>query len=137
MRKILFDTKEVLCDTFGAQIPLFEGENGGFYAFLPLEQGFQFGNTSFFTLKGFGDISYKDLPLCYPDFSKVNVANLDYFLQHKQHSSDDYDEIAQIENFIEFLALNKSFEKPKIYTTEYNYLLNQLLGVRNERYFKL
>lgn len=91
----------------------------------------------FFVAKGFGDIDYKQLPTQKPSFSKIMVENLDFFLQNKTHSAIHYDEIAQIENFISLLEFNNTFSKPKIYTNEYNILLNQLLGMNNERFYKI
>ena len=136
MRKITFDSNDALYNAFGVQIPL-KQEGSSFYALLPLHQSFSFGDKIFYTLKGFGDISYKELPMSYPDFSKIALANLDFYIQNKKHSSDCYDEMAQIESFVQLLEQNNSFDRPKIYTKEYNNLLNQLLGSKNERYFKI
>ncbi len=136
VRKVTFDTQGLLCNAYGLKIPL-EASEDNFYAHLNTEQTYTFDDTYFFVAKGFGDIAYKELPMEKPSFSKVLVQNLDYFIQYQAHSATSYDEIAQIENFVELFNFNNDLIKPKIYTEQYNQLINQLLGLKDERYYKL
>lgn len=136
MRKILFDTNGALYNAFGMEIPLRQ-EDSQFYALLETEQHYSFDDVVFFVAKGFGEIGYTQLPTQKPSFGKVCIENLDYYIQHKAHSATSYDEIAQIESFVKLLEYNNDLQKPKIYTTQYNQLLNQLLGIHNERFYKI
>lgn len=136
MRKVIFDTEGTLIDSFGEKHTLTEGENK-FFCMLETENYYSFENKRFFLFSGFGDINYKELPEKKPSFNKIEVKNLDYFLQNGKHSAIFYDEMAQIESFTYMLDFNNNLEKPKIYTKEYNLLLNKLLGLNNERCIKI
>ena len=136
MRKVIFDTFGELLDSFGEKRTLTQ-ENNKWYCLLTTESYYIFNNVRFFLFKGFGQINYKELPAQKPSFNKIQVRNLDYYLQNGKHSAIMYDEIAQIENFCSMLNFNNSFEHPKIYTKEYNNLLNQLLGNKHGSYTKI
>ena len=134
MRKVFFPKNGVLKEKLFGSIYKLKSENNSFYAELEPENSYIFDGEEFYCLKGFGDIEYNLFPKHAPNFEKINLENLDYFIQNDTHSATNFDEIAQIEEFIKMFDLNTAQPLPLLYTKSYNNLFNQLLGYRNERY---
>lgn len=77
-------------------------------------------------MKGHGDIDLKHLPNSKPRFNKINIDNLDYFIQYAEHKATDYEEQEQIENFCKIYKFNSAYYSPKLYTQEYNDIESEL-----------
>lgn len=98
---------------------------------LELETTYFFNGYPFFVMKGHGDIDLKYLPNSKPSFNKVNIENLDYFIQYAEHKATDYEEQEQIENFCRIYKINSAHYCPKLYTQEYNDLERSLYDYKN------
>lgn len=96
--------------------------------YLQLDKTYYFNNVPYYIMQGKGSIEIDKLPHSKPIFDKIDLKNLDYFIQNKKHSSLDYDEQAQIESFCNISFFNDCHKEPKLYTQEYKKLEKALYG---------
>ena len=120
-RKVLFDEIGILRDSM-------KKIHVSNFAYLEIDKSYFFNEIPFYVMSGYGEINFKDLPLQKPSFNKINIENLDYFLQNEEHTATDYAEQAQIEAFYKMYRFNEIHEKPKLYTQSYNDLEKTLYG---------
>ncbi len=96
---------------------------------LKVNETYIFNDTPFFVMQGSGEIEFELLPHTKPRFHKIQLENLDYFMQYGKHKSSDYEEREQIENFYRIYEINETYEKPLLYTIAYNTLEKELFGI--------
>lgn len=96
---------------------------------LKVNETYIFNDTPFFVMQGSGAIEFELLPHAKPRFHKIQLENLDYFMQYGKHKSSDYEEREQIENFYRIYEINETYEKPLLYTIAYNTLEKELFGI--------
>lgn len=128
MRKVLFHEGGKLTCPF---LKLFSNINAGDIRYLHLDRLYFFNNTPYYIMAGHGEIDITQLPNIKPRFDKIEIANLDYYLQNREHKSLDYDEQAQIESFVHISFINETYNKPLLYTKEYKELEKALYGVQD------
>lgn len=100
---------------------------------LKTNENYNFNGRPLFVMLGNGSIELELLPYNKPSFSKIEIQNLDYFLQNNEHLSTDYTEQMQIEQFNKIFKINELYNTPKLYTQEYNELEKALFDLQNSK----
>lgn len=100
---------------------------------LKTNENYNFNGRPLFVMLGNGSIELELLPYNKPSFLKIEIQNLDYFLQNNEHLSTDYTEQMQIEQFNKIFKINELYNTPKLYTQEYNELEKALFDLQNSK----
>lgn len=105
--------------------------------YLQVNKLYQFNKQIYYIMNGKGQIDIESMPHFKPTFEKIKLQNLDYYLQHKEHSTFDYEEQMQIESFYEIYDFNDTYKEPRIFTKEYNELEKQIYGIKENNNIKV
>lgn len=100
---------------------------------LKTNENYNFNGRPLFVMLGNGSIELELLPYNKPSFFKIEIQNLDYYLQNNEHLSTDYTEQMQIEQFNKIFKINELYNTPKLYTQEYNELEKALFDLQNSK----
>lgn len=96
---------------------------------LKVNESYIFNETPFYVMRGSGAIEFKLLPHTKPRFHKIQIENLDYYMQYEKHKSSDYEEREQIENFVKLYEINQTYDCIKLYNSSYNRIEQELSGI--------
>lgn len=96
---------------------------------LKVNESYIFNDTPFYVMQGSGAIEFELLPHTKPRFHKIQIENLDYFMQYEKHKSSDYEEREQIENFVRLYDINQTYGCIKLYNSSYNRIEQELSGI--------